>query len=132
MLTRIFAVATTLLALLVIHQYNRIAELRTELADTRQHAVTDARASVTDTMEGQGAEMRRAIQWLHEFYRSPDGLQRSEGLWIDGHPDYEGIGYWIFGVYLRDRLQGKSESEARRAVEDGIRQSEEWHLKHKP
>jgi hypothetical protein len=131
MLTRILAVATALLALLVIHQYNRIAELRTELADARQHAGAEARASVSDTMEGQGAEMRRAMEWLHEFYRSQDGLQRADGLWIAGHPDYEGISYWIFEVYLRDRLKGMSEDQARHVVEDGIRQSEEWHAKHK-
>jgi hypothetical protein len=131
MLTRILAVATALLALLVIHQYNRIADLNGEVVDVRKHALADARASVGDTLEGQGAEMRRAIQWLHEFYRSDDGLQRSNGLWIDGHPDYEGIGYWIFEVYFRDRLKGMTEEQARHDVENGIKQSEEWHAKHR-
>src|SRR5262249_13798475 len=132
MLTRILAVATALLALLALHQYNRIADLNAEIGDIRQHALADARASMGDTLEGQGAEIRRAIQWLHDFYRSDNGLQRTNGLWIDGHPDYEGIGYWIFEVYLRDRLKGMSEQQARQDVENGIRQSEEWQAKHRP
>jgi hypothetical protein len=130
MLTRILAVATALLALLLVHQYNRIGELRTELADAQSHALADARAAVADSIEGQAAEIQRTMQWLNEFYKAPDGLQRADGLWLDGHPDYEGLGVWVFDVYFRGRLKGLSEDQARRAIEDGIKQSEEWRMKH--
>ena len=131
MLTRILSVAAALLALLVVHQYNRIGELRDQLADARAHAAAEARASVADSMEGQGAEIQRTMQWLNDFYKAPDGLGRAGGLWIDGHPDYVGISVWVFDVYLRDRLKGHSEDQARRSVEDAIKQSDEWREKHR-
>ena len=130
MLTRILAVATALLAALVIHQYSRIGDLRLELADALTNAAVQARASVADSMEGQGPEMQRVMTWLNDFYKSPDGLQRSEGLWISGHPDFEGISVWVFDVYLRHRLKGEPEEQARRAVVDAIKKSDEWRAKH--
>ena len=45
-----------------------------------------------------GAEIEdtgHAMEWLHGYYKAADGLQRPEGLWIDGHPDYTGISTWI-------------------------------------
>ena len=130
MLPRILAVATALLAALVIHQYSRIGDLRLELADALTNAAVQARASVADSMEGQGPEMQRVMTWLNDFYKSPDGLQRSEGLWIGGHPDFEGISVWVFDVYLRHRLKGEPEEQARRAVVDAIKESDEWRAKH--
>ena len=130
MLTRILAVATAFLALLVVHQYNRLSEMRAEVASAQQRAVADARSLVADSMDGQGIEVQRTMQWLNEFYKSADGLQRPEGLWIGGHPDFEGISVWVFDVYLRNRLKGLSEEQARHTVEDAIKQSDEWRMKH--
>jgi hypothetical protein len=130
MLTRILAVATALLAALVVHQYNRIGDLRLQLAAAETSTTLQARALAADSMEGQGAEIQRAIAWLDDFYKSPEGLQRSEGLWIRGHPDFEGISVWVFDVYLRHRLRGEAEEQARQAVVDAIRQSDEWRTKH--
>ena len=131
MLTRILAVATALLAALVIHQYSRIGDFRLELADAQTSAAVRARASLVDSMEGQGPEMQRAMTWLNDFYKSPDGLQRPEGLWIGGHPDFEGLSVWVFDVYLRHRLKGEPEEQARQAVVDAIKQSDEWRTKHR-
>jgi hypothetical protein len=130
MLTRILAVATALLAALVIHQYNQIGQLRAEIADAQAQAVTRARQLTAESMEGQGAEVRRVMSWLNGFYKSADGLQRSEGLWITGAPDYEGIGFWVFEVYLRNRLKGMTEDQARQSIENAIKQSDEWRSKH--
>lgn len=130
MLTRILAVATALLAALVVHQYSRLGELRLALADAETNAVVRARASVVDSMEDQGPEMQRAMTWLNDFYKSADGLQRPEGLWIGGHPDVEGLSVWVFDVYLRHRLKGEPEEQARQAVADAIKQSDEWRTKH--
>src|SRR4051812_13393288 len=113
MWTRILTVATILLAALVIHQYNRIGDLRTQLAGAQARAATEARSSVIQSMDGQAGEVARVLTWLHEFYKSPEGLQRPEGLWIEGHPDFVGIGAWVFDVYLMERLQGQSEEQAR-------------------
>jgi hypothetical protein len=130
MLTRILAVATALLAALVIHQYSRIGDFRRELADAQTNAAVQARMSLVNSMEGQGPEMQRAMTWLNDFYKSPDGLQRPEGLWIGGHPDFEGLSVWVFDVYLRHRLKGEPEEQARQAVVDAIKQSDEWRTKH--
>lgn len=130
MLTRVFAVATALLAFLVLHLYNQVGQLRTDIADAQTQAVQRARAITADSMENQGAEIERVTRWLNDFYKAPDGLQRPQGLWIDGQPDFTGISAWVFDVYLRNRLNGLSEDQARLAVEKAIKQSEEWRAKH--
>src|SRR6059036_1400728 len=116
MLTRILAVVAALLAALVVHQYNQIGQLRSEVADARARGMLQARASLVESMQGQSAEMQRAMNWLNAYYKAPDGLQRREGLWIDGHPDFEGIGVWILDVYLTHRLKGDTEDQSRQAV----------------
>src|SRR6476619_1037841 len=99
MLTRVLAVATVLLAVLAVHQYTTINELKGQVTAAETRAVAQARSSVADSMEGQGAEVQRVMTWLNEFYKSADGLKRPEGLWIHGHPDYEGLSIWVFDVY---------------------------------
>ena len=81
-------------------------------------------------LDGQGPEIQRAMTWLNDFYKSPEGLQRTDGLWIDGHPDFEGMSGWIFEVYPRARLQGLTEDQARQAIVDAIKRSDEWRAKH--
>jgi hypothetical protein len=130
MLTKVLGVATALLALLVIHQYNQIADLRAQIIDTEKRAIAQARSITADSMDGTDAEVLRTTQWLNGFYKAADGLQRPEGIWKAGEPDYEGLGHWIFDVYLRNRLRGKTEEEARKDIEDQIRTSDEWRTKH--
>ncbi len=74
--------------------------------------------------------MRRAIAWLDDFYRSPDGLRRPEGLCVNGHPDYDALRVWIIEVYVRERLNGANDDTARRAVRTGIERTPEWQAKH--
>jgi hypothetical protein len=130
MLTRVLAVATALLAALVIHLYNQVGQLRAQVADAQTQAVQRARSIASDSMEGQAAEIERVTKWLHDFYKAPDGLQRPEGLWIEGHPDFGGISAWVFEVYVRNRLKGLSEDQARQEIENLIKQSDEWRSKH--
>jgi hypothetical protein len=132
MLTRVLAVATALLAVLAIHQYTTIGDLRNQVTAAETRAAEQARAAVADSMEGQGAEIQRVMTWLDEFYKSPDGLRRPEGLWIHDHPDYEGLSVWVFDVYLRRRLRGDTEEQARKVIETTVRQSDEWRAKHRP
>jgi hypothetical protein len=131
MLTRSLAVATALLSALVLYEYNRIGHLRADLARAQARSVADARALAAASMEGQAPEIQRAMVWLHDFYRSSEGLRRPEGLWIDGHPDFEGLSAWVFEVYLRSRLKGLTEEQAREAIVNAIRQSDEWRAKHR-
>src|SRR5580704_14896209 len=111
MMTRILAVATALLAVFAIDEYNTIGQLRSDLAATEARVALEARSMAAESMKGQGPEVQRVIAWLNDFYKSPDGLNRPEGLWIDDHPDYEGLSGWIFDVYVRHRLQGETEEQ---------------------
>jgi len=131
MLTRILAVIAALLAALVVHQYNRIGDLQRDVADAQTRGVEQARLTLINNIESQGSEFQHATSWLNDFYKASDGLQRPQGLWIDGHPDFEGIGVWIFSVYLPHRLKGDNEDQSRQAVVDAIKQSEEWRVKHR-
>ena len=100
----------------------------TDAADrcVRQRNIPD----VADWLGAQIEDNDHAMEWLHNFYKAEDGLQRPAGLWIDGHPDYTGISTWILGMYLGNRLRGQTEAQARQAVENAIRQSDEWRTKH--
>jgi hypothetical protein len=131
MLTRSLAVATALLSALVLYEYNRIGQLRAEAARAQARSVAEARALAAASMEGQSDEIRRTMLWLHDFYRSAEGLRRPDGLWIDGHPDFEGLSAWVFEVYLKSRLKGLTEDQAREAIVNAIRRSDEWRAKHR-
>ena len=131
MLTRILAVVSALLVALVIHQYSQIGQLRAEVANAEERGALRARSSLVDSINAQGDEIQRTMEWLNDFYKSADGLKRPEGLWIHEHPDWEGLSVWVFSVYLPHRLRGENEDQARQAVVDTIKQSEEWQLKHK-
>jgi hypothetical protein len=130
MMTRILAVAAAIFAAVAVHFYAQNGELRGQLSDAQASAVTRARHLTAESMDGQGAEIRRVLTWLDAFYKSPDGLQRPQGLWIQDHPDYEGISAWVFDVYVRSRLNGSSEAEAQAQVENAIKGSDEWRMKH--
>lgn len=75
-------------------------------------------------------EMMEAGKRLHQFYKAADGLQRNDGLWINGEPDWEGVGAWLFDTYLMARIAGKDATQAWATVESGIRDSREWREKH--
>jgi hypothetical protein len=130
MLTRALTLAVLALGTLVVYQYRQIGELRTELTETQKN-VLEARSMVADSMQGESEEIQRVLAWLNDFYKSPEGLQRPNGLCIDGQPDYVGIGTWAFDIYVRSRLKGLSEEEARRTIESAIKQSAEWRARHR-
>ena len=61
MLTRILAVATALLAALVVHQYSQIGQLRAEVANAEERGAMHAKSSLVDSFGGQGAEIQRTM-----------------------------------------------------------------------
>jgi hypothetical protein len=131
MTTRLLAVATIFLAALVVHQYRTIGELRAAIGVAAARAAEDARKGMIDAVADRSPDVQRALAWLNDFYQSRDGLQRSHGLCdSEGRADFVGIGAWIFDVYLRHRLQGASDDQAREAIVTTIKQSVEWRAKH--
>jgi hypothetical protein len=131
MAVRILVVIAVILAAFSVQEYSQIRGLRRDLETAQTRAAANARAVVADWLGAQIADTDHAMEWLHNYYKSEDGLQRPAGLWIDGHPDYTGISTWILGMYLGNRLRGQTEAQARQAVESAIRQSDEWRTKHK-
>lgn len=70
-------------------------------------------------------------RWLHDYYKSAEGLQRPKGLSINDAPDWEGVGAWMFDVWLQARVAGKSDDEARALVIAEIQKTGEWKEKHR-
>ena len=134
---RIWLGVVVVLGLTVCVQYLNNRDLRSEVERTRidpeelQRRV-DQRAGklIVDAVRDHRHEMIAAGQWLHSFYQSDEGLKRPEGLWIDKHPDFEGIGAWLFDVYLAERLTGAEDAAARQKVTNAIQNSDEWREKH--
>jgi hypothetical protein len=130
MAVRVLVVVAVILAAFSAREYSQIQGLRHDLDTAQVRAAADARALVAEWLGANSEETGRAVEWLHNYYKAPDGLQRPEGLWIDGHPDYTGISRWILDVYLGSRLRGQTDAQAKQAIEATIRQSDEWTLKH--
>lgn len=75
-------------------------------------------------------EMMHEGEMLDAYYSSQEGLQRVQGLSKNGRPDWEGVGAWLFDVYLRARMSGKTREQSRADYIAAIRQSLEWQSKH--
>lgn len=130
----------TLLALIVLvllgwvaWQEARISGLKTQVAETQRSLDFAVERKAIERLKTlQREELAAAIQWLDDFYRSADGLQRPGGLWRAdlNKPDGEAIGAWILDVYLQARLVGKSDAEARQAIVDQVKGTDEWRRKH--
>ena len=70
------------------------------------------------------------LNYLDHYYAAPEGLQRANGLSLNGKPDFEGIAAWYLDVYQVQRMSGKSRADARAAYVSQIRHSQEWQAKH--
>lgn len=131
--------ANTLLALVVLvllgqaaWQAMNTSSIRAELDQARRDLETRVERMATERLKVRREDTVAAVQWLDDFYRAPEGLQRPNGLWRAdiGKIDGEAIGVWILDVYLQSRITGASDAEARQAIEDAIRGSDEWKAKH--
>ena len=74
-------------------------------------------------------DMLLAMERLHGFYMSKMGLQRPQGLSIDGRPDFLGIAQWIFDIYLPARSAGFRTQGAFDIVVAAITGTDEWRQK---
>ena len=130
--------ANTLLALVILvllgqaaWQAMRISALRAELDQSRRALDTKVAALAAEKLNFSRQELAAIVAWLDEFYRAPEGLQRPGGLVnAENRPDGEAIGVWVLDVYLKARIAGASEDEARQRVMDNIKATEEWRKRH--
>ncbi len=131
--------ANTILALAVLvllgqaaWQAMNTSSLRAQLEQAERDLETRVERMAAEKLKARREDMVAAVQWLDDFYRAPEGLQRPNGLWRAdiNKPDAEAIGVWVLDVYLQSRIGGASDAEARKAIEDAIRGSDEWKAKH--
>ena len=131
--------ANTLLAIVILlllgqaaWQAMQISGLRAELEQSQRTLEGRVESLAAEKLKFRREEMASVVQWLDEFYRSKDGLQRPGGLVnaSTNRTDGEAIGAWVLDVYLQARIEGASEEEARQRVADQIKGTDEWRLKH--
>ena len=131
--------ANTLLAIVILvllgqaaWQAMQISGLKAELEQSQRALEGRVESLAAEKLKFRREEMVSIVQWLDEFYRSQDGLQRPGGLVnaSTNRTDGEAIGVWVLDVYLKARIEGASEEEARQQVADQIKGTDEWRLKH--
>lgn len=128
----------TVLALVVLvllgqaaWQAMRMSALRAELERSQNELESRVESLAAEKLKFRREELVGAVQWLDDFYRAPEGLQRPSGLWRpDNTPDAEAIGVWILDVYMQARINGATDENARKAIQSAIEGSEEWRKKH--
>lgn len=77
------------------------------------------------------SELLAVMERLDRFYSAPEGLQRPNGLSLDGRPDFLGIAAWVVDVYWGERLDGESPEKAWERVVEEIQKTDEWKSKHR-
>ena len=132
LIASILALTVLALALFSSWQGMRLSAASHALRQAQRDLAFRAAEVAREQLEGRRDELVRAIDWLDQFYRSAEGLQRSEGLWLSEarKPDGEAIAVWILDVYLPARVGGASEEQARQAVIDNIKATDEWRRRH--
>lgn len=113
-------------------QQSKIWRLEGEVAQATRQVDDRAARIALDRMQGRREDLVRAVDWLQQYYKSDDGLRRPNGLWIaeQNKVDAEAMGAWIFDFYMNRRVSGATEEEARKAVIDAIRGTDEWQRVH--
>lgn len=113
-------------------QSMRMSALRAELEQSHRALESRVESLAAEKVKFRREEMVAIVQWLDEFYRSSEGLQRPGGLvnTSTNQTDGEALGVWILDVYLQARIGGASEEEARQRVADNIKATDEWRRKH--
>ena len=131
-LTTILLVIVVLLVGQVYWQNRRIAQLQSSMEFQQRQFEAQVGKLAAEKLKNQRGNVLQAAQWLHDYYKSDEGLRRADGLWRadQKQPDFEALGAWIFDVYLNARVEGKSDEEARKLITDAIQGSDEWRRVH--
>jgi hypothetical protein len=116
----------------VVWQQLRISTLKADVEQSHRELTNKAERLATEKVQSHREEMVAAVAFVDDLYRSNDGLQRPGGLYSADaqRVDAEAIGTWILDVYMKARIEGKSDAEARQSIADAIKGSDEWRRKH--
>ena len=132
LITTILLVVVVVLIGQVYWQNRRIAQLQSSMEFQQRQFEAQVGKLAAEKLKNQRGNVLQAAQWLHDYYKSDEGLRRADGLWRadQKQPDFEALGAWIFDVYLNARVEGKSDEEARKLITDAIQGSDEWRRVH--
>jgi hypothetical protein len=110
----------------------RISGLKSEVDQTKRDLESRVERMALEKIQSRREEMVAAVGFVDDLYRSTDGLQRPGGLYNPEaqRVDAEAIGTWVLDVYMKARIEGKTDAEARQAIADAIKGSDEWKRKH--
>jgi hypothetical protein len=116
----------------VAWQELRISTLKADLDQSHRELTNKVEQLATAKVQSHREEMVAAVAFVDDLYRSKDGLQRPGGLYMaDAQKiDAEAIGTWVLDVYMKARIEGKSDADARQSIADAIKGSDEWRRKH--
>jgi hypothetical protein len=116
----------------IAYEEMRISSLKADLAQSRRDLETRVEKMAMDKVQSHREEVVAVVGYVDDLYRSADGLQRAGGLYdVNAKKiDAEAVGTWILDVYMKARIEGKSDAEARQAIADAIKSSDEWRSKH--
>jgi hypothetical protein len=126
------AIVILLLLGQVAWQQMRMSGLKADLEQSKRELINNVDRLATEKVQAHREEMVAAVAFVDDLYRSADGLQRPGGLYLPDaqRVDAEAIGTWILDVYMKARIEGKSDAEARQSISDAIKGSDEWRRKH--
>jgi hypothetical protein len=126
------AIAILLMLVQLAWQQMRISSLKADLEQSHRELTNKVEKLANDKVQSHREELVAAVAFVDDLYRSADGLQRPGGLYSPDAQkvDAEAIGTWILDVYLKARIEGKTDAEARQSIADAIKGSDEWRRKH--
>ena len=132
LITTILLVVLVVLIGQVYWQNRRIAQLQSSMEFQQRQFEEQAGKLAAEKLKGYRGDVMQAAQWLHQYYASPEGLRRADGLWRSDQkqPDFEALGAWVIDVYLNARVEGKTDEEAKQLIRDAIQGSDEWRRVH--
>ena len=132
-------VLTTILLIIIVAlvgqlfwQNRRISQLQSSMEFQQKQFEAQASKLAAEKLKGYRGDVMQAAQWLHDYYASPEGLKRADGLWRADlkQPDFEAFGAWVIDVYLNARVEGKTDDEAKALIRNAIQGSDEWKRVH--
>ena len=128
----VLAIALLLVLGQVAWQEMRISSLKADVDQAKRDLNSQVAKLANEKIQSRREELVAAVAFVDDLYRSPDGLQRPGGLYQPEAQkiDAEAIGTWILDVYMKARIDGKSDAEARQSIADAIKGSDEWRRKH--
>jgi hypothetical protein len=93
-------------------------------------ASTAAPFPIGNALPFDRGELLAVMERLDRYYSSPEGLQRPEGMSLNGQPDFLSVAAWIADVYMGRRLAGASVEASWQEVVRQIQATDEWKRKH--